>query len=48
MVMSPVDITAPDLARFPAFGDAAHTQLTCHAEAGDLLFLPAFWWHEVR
>ena len=48
MVMSPVDITsAPDdLARFPRFSEAR--RLECSLEPGDALFMPAFWWHEVR
>jgi hypothetical protein len=43
---SRVDAEAPDLARFPRFAGA-----TCHEatlEPGDLLYLPAHWWHHVR
>ena len=46
MVMSPVDLTKPDLARFPAFATAR--PLSCEIRAGDALYLPSFWWHEVR
>lgn len=41
-----VDAEAPDLARFPRFSGA-----TCYEailEPGDLLHLPAYWWHHVR
>lgn len=43
--MSPVDILAPNLTRFPKFAQAS--PLVCEIEAGDILFLPSFWWHEV-
>ncbi|CAI8024674.1 Bifunctional peptidase and arginyl-hydroxylase JMJD5, partial [Geodia barretti] len=46
MVMSPVDIQDPDLVRFPRFS-RAH-RLECDLGPGDVLFMPAFWWHEVR
>ena len=46
MVMSPVDIEYPDLARFPRFSEARRVE--CELGAGDVLFMPAFWWHEVR
>ena len=44
--MSPVDMTQPDLVRFPRFARAR--ALTCEIRAGDILYLPSFWWHEVR
>ena len=46
MVMSPVDIKDPDLNRFPRFSKAHHMQ--CTLRPGDVLFMPAFWWHEVQ
>jgi len=46
MVMSPVDIAAPDLKRFPKFTEAK--RLSCVLNPGDVLFMPAFWWHEVQ
>ena len=46
MVMSPIDIRKPDLKRFPEFGKVARMECTIHA--GDVLFMPAFWWHEVQ
>lgn len=35
-----------DLDRWPQVRDAE--RLDCVLEAGDLLFLPSFWWHQVR
>lgn len=46
--MSPVDITAPNLTRYPRFSDIQATAVTCTIEEGDVLFLPSFWWHEVN
>ena len=46
MVMSPVDILSPDLNRFPLFRRAR--RLECTLRPGDVLFMPAFWWHEVQ
>lgn len=46
MVMSPVDILRPDFKTFPMFSKAK--PLNCTVGKGDVLFLPAFWWHEVQ
>ena len=46
MVMSPVDIVNADLQRFPKFSAAGRLQ--CSLRPGDVLFMPAFWWHEVQ
>ena len=46
MVMSPVDIKEPDLERFPNFAKAR--RIHCALKPGDVLFMPAFWWHEVQ
>lgn len=46
MVMSPVDIQEPDLERFPNFAKARRVH--CVLRPGDVLFMPAFWWHEVQ
>jgi hypothetical protein len=43
---SAVDTRAPDPQRHPRFGDARAVQV--ELAAGDLLYLPAGWWHEVR
>jgi hypothetical protein len=40
---SQIDVGAPDLARFPAFGSAR--ALAGRLRAGDLLFIPAWWLH---
>ncbi|KAF6036653.1 hypothetical protein EB796_005046 [Bugula neritina] len=46
MVMSPLDIKKPDYERFPKFQNTL--PLNCTIEEGDVLFMPAFWWHEVQ
>ncbi|PIK52306.1 putative jmjC domain-containing protein E-like [Apostichopus japonicus] len=46
MVMAPVDILNPDFERFPEFAKAR--PLNCTIDEGDVLFMPAFWWHEVQ
>lgn len=46
MVMSPFDIRKPDFQKFPAFGESM--PLNCTIDEGDVLFMPAFWWHEVQ
>ncbi|MGQ7935487.1 cupin-like domain-containing protein [Paraburkholderia sp. D1E] len=44
--ISYVDLNAPDLARYPEFANAAPLSFTIHS--GELLFMPAFWWHHVQ
>ena len=46
MVMSPVNILRPSLTKFPKFKEAK--PMVCRVEAGEFLFLPSFWWHEVQ
>ncbi|XP_070545848.1 bifunctional peptidase and (3S)-lysyl hydroxylase Jmjd7-like [Ptychodera flava] len=46
MVMSPVDILDPDFKRFPEFSKTY--PLNCTISEGEVLFMPAFWWHEVQ
>ncbi|XP_074662267.1 bifunctional peptidase and arginyl-hydroxylase JMJD5-like [Tubulanus polymorphus] len=44
-IQSQVDCDNPDLTRFPKF-----SQATCYHSIigpGDMLFIPAFWWHQV-
>ncbi len=43
---SRVKTRAPDPERYPGF--AQLTRLTCHMEKGDVLFVPAWMWHEVE
>ncbi len=43
---SAVDPDKPDLSRFPLFARASVTELV--VAPGDLLFLPAGWWHGVK
>lgn len=42
---SPVNVADPDLERFPLFAQAR--AMDCTLVPGDLLFLPAKWWHYV-
>lgn len=42
---SRVDIEQPDLAQFPAYADAQGYEVVL--EAGDTLYMPPFWWHQV-
>ena len=42
---SPVEFVAPDLEKWPRFADARVR--TAHIAAGDCLFLPAYYWHQV-
>ena len=42
---SQVDLSAPDLAAFPKFANAVRT--TVELDAGECLFLPAGWFHNV-
>ncbi|MDE3197886.1 MAG: cupin-like domain-containing protein [Acidobacteriota bacterium] len=42
---SRVDVEKPDLGRFPEFGHARPVEVVLNK--GEMLFLPAFWWHHV-
>ena len=46
MQFSPVDAERPAMARFPLFAKA--TPIEIILKPGELLFLPAAWWHQVR
>lgn len=47
-VVSMVDFTAPDFARFPNFREALDAAQVAELEPGDLLIYPAMWWHHVE
>jgi hypothetical protein len=44
--LSHVDVEDPDSAAFPLFNNASKISVT--VGPGQLLFLPAFWWHHVK
>ena len=41
-----VDVTAPDLERFPAYAKAGG--LLCRLEEGDAMYVPSLWHHAVH
>lgn len=43
---SPVDVERPDLSRHPLFARATPWEVT--VEPGEMLFIPATWWHYLR
>jgi len=43
--MSPVDIKKPNEDSYPLFKNAK--SMRCSIGAGEVLYLPSFWWHEV-
>ena len=42
----PLDPLAPDLARYPSYSQAQ--ALCCTVRAGEMLYLPALWFHHVQ
>lgn len=46
--ISLVDITAPDYQRFPRYRIAEAAGFRAELGPGDVLFLPALWWHHVQ
>jgi oxalate decarboxylase/phosphoglucose isomerase-like protein (cupin superfamily) len=46
--VSLVDMTAPDLDRYPRFAEAMATAQTAVLEPGDAIYLPFHWWHGVE
>src|SRR4051812_41477529 len=46
--ISMVNLKQPDLARFPRFADALAASQSAELEAGDALFIPYGWWHQVE
>ncbi len=47
-VVSMVDLSAPDHARYPGFAQALAAAQVADLEPGDVLFYPALWWHHVE
>ncbi|MBD2293374.1 cupin-like domain-containing protein [Anabaena sphaerica FACHB-251] len=43
---SPIDPQKPNLSKYPLFDDV--TGLEAVLAPGDILFIPAFWWHQAR
>ena len=43
---SPIDAEAPDLEKWPKFGDAE--VMVADLEPGDLFFIPSLWWHQAH
>ncbi len=46
--VSMVDVENPDLARYPRFAEAQKVMLTAELEAGDAIYIPYGWWHQVH
>jgi len=46
--ISLVDLTAPDLDRYPRFAEAMAAAQSAVLEPGDAIYLPFHWWHAVE
>ena len=46
--LSLVDVLAPDFSRFPRYANALAVAQQATLEPGEVLFLPALWWHHVQ
>ena len=46
--VSMVDAENPDMERYPRFAEAQKVMLTAELEAGDALYIPYGWWHQVH
>lgn len=46
--VSLVDITAPDLVKFPRYQAAMEQAQVAELEPGDVLYIPTLWWHHVE
>jgi hypothetical protein len=46
--ISLVDLTKPDLQRFPKFAEAARHAHVAELGPGDALFIPSMWWHHIE
>lgn len=47
-VVTMVDFRQPDFDRYPRFREALEAAQVADMEAGDVLFYPALWWHQVE
>lgn len=43
-----VRVSAPDLQRYPRYAEALATAQTAEVEAGDAIYIPNLWWHNVE
>jgi len=46
--ISVVDVSKPDLERYPRFAEALAVAQVAEMEPGDALFVPSMWWHHVE
>lgn len=46
--LSMVDFANPDFAKYPKFSEAIKHGQIAELEAGDALYLPSMWWHQVE
>jgi hypothetical protein len=46
--LSMVDFTNPDFTKYPKFAEAIKHGQIAELEAGDALYLPSMWWHQVE
>jgi hypothetical protein len=46
--ISLVDITAPDLERFPKYAEALANAQVAELGPGDAIFIPSMWWHHIE
>jgi cupin-like protein len=46
--MSLVPLHAPDFGRFPRFRQALAAAVTAELQAGDAIYIPPLWWHNVE
>ncbi|MFC4309759.1 cupin-like domain-containing protein [Steroidobacter flavus] len=46
--ISLVDLTKPDLQRFPKFAEAARHAQVAELSPGDAIFIPSMWWHHIE
>lgn len=47
-VLSMVDFDNPDFEKYPRFAEAIKHAQVAELEAGDALYLPSMWWHQVE